>query len=76
MVGQYQPLSTYHVPPAPIFTVPIPNLPISVAEKALESLSRPPPFEGGNEKCTLFCSRLQQISKNRIETTNVAYPGT
>jgi hypothetical protein len=36
MLGQYQPLSTYHLPSAPILTVPIPNLPISVAEKALE----------------------------------------
>ncbi|KAH0807921.1 hypothetical protein GEV33_014870 [Tenebrio molitor] len=43
-------------------------------EKALESLSSPYPFKGGNERCTLSCSRLQQISKNRIETTNVAYP--
>jgi hypothetical protein len=46
MLGQYQPLSTYHLPSAPI-----PNLPVSVAEKA-ESLSSPPPF-GGNEKCTV-----------------------
>jgi hypothetical protein len=37
MLGQYQPLSTYHLPSAPILTVPIPNLPVSVAEKA-ESL--------------------------------------
>jgi hypothetical protein len=28
------------------FTIPIQNLPVSVAEKALESLSSPPPFEG------------------------------
>ncbi|KAH0820937.1 hypothetical protein GEV33_001854 [Tenebrio molitor] len=46
MLGQYQPLSTYHLPSAPILTVPIPNLPVSVAEKALESLSSPPPFGG------------------------------
>jgi hypothetical protein len=39
MLGQYQPLSTYHLPSAPILTVPIPNLPVSVAEKALASLS-------------------------------------
>jgi hypothetical protein len=36
-MGQYQPLSTYYLPPAPILTVPIGNLPVSVAEKALES---------------------------------------
>jgi hypothetical protein len=52
MLGQYQPLSTYHLPSAPILTVPIPNLPVSVAEKALRSLSSPPPF-GGNERCIL-----------------------
>jgi hypothetical protein len=46
MLGQYQPPSTYHLPSAPILTVPIPNLPVSVAEKALESLSSPPPFGG------------------------------
>ncbi|KAH0809739.1 hypothetical protein GEV33_013051 [Tenebrio molitor] len=40
MLGQYQPLSTYHLPSAPILTIPIPNLPVSVAEKALESLLR------------------------------------
>ncbi|KAJ3617285.1 hypothetical protein MTP99_007379 [Tenebrio molitor] len=45
MLGQYQPLSTYHLPSAPILTVPIPNLPVSVAEKA-ERLSSPPPFGG------------------------------
>jgi hypothetical protein len=44
--GWYQPLSTYHPPSAPILTVPIPILPVSVAEKALESLSSPPPFGG------------------------------
>jgi hypothetical protein len=37
---------TYHLPSAPILTVPIPILPVSVAEKALESLSSPPPFGG------------------------------
>jgi hypothetical protein len=48
MLGQYQPLSTYHLPSEPILTVPIPNLPfiVSVAEEALESLSSPPPFGG------------------------------
>jgi hypothetical protein len=35
---------TYHLPSAPILTVPIPILPVSVAEIALESLSSPPPF--------------------------------
>ncbi|KAJ3623548.1 hypothetical protein MTP99_019768 [Tenebrio molitor] len=38
--------SQYLPPSAPILTVPIPNLPVSVAQKALESLSSPPPFEG------------------------------
>ncbi|KAJ3630141.1 hypothetical protein MTP99_011351 [Tenebrio molitor] len=52
MLGQYQALSTYHLPSAPILTVPIPNLPVSVAQKALESLSSPPPF-GGNERYIL-----------------------
>jgi hypothetical protein len=47
MLGQYQPLSTYHLPSAPILTVPIPNLPVSVAEKALESLSSPDPLREG-----------------------------
>jgi hypothetical protein len=50
--AQYQPISTYHLPSAPILTVPIPNLPVSVAEKGLESLSSPPLF-GGNERCIL-----------------------
>jgi hypothetical protein len=52
MLGQDQPLTTYHLPSAPILTVPIPNFPVSVTEKALESLSSPPPF-GGNERCIL-----------------------
>jgi hypothetical protein len=52
MLGQYQPLSTYHLPSAPILTVRIPNLPVSVAKKAVESPSSPPPF-GGNERCIL-----------------------
>ncbi|KAH0811227.1 hypothetical protein GEV33_011564 [Tenebrio molitor] len=38
---------TYHLPSAPILTVPIPNLPVSVAEKTLENLSSPPPPFGG-----------------------------
>jgi hypothetical protein len=46
MLGQYQPLCTYHLPSAAILTVPIPNLPVSAAEKALGSLSTPPPFGG------------------------------
>jgi hypothetical protein len=44
MLGQYQPLSTYHLPSAPIGTVPIQNLPGSVAEKALEK--QPAPLRG------------------------------
>jgi hypothetical protein len=44
MLGQYQPLSDL----TPSFrTVPIPNLPVSVAEKALESLNGPAPLRGG-----------------------------
>jgi hypothetical protein len=39
---------------------------MSVAEKALENLSSPPPFEGGNERCTLSCSRLQQTSPTPV----------
>ncbi|KAH0816626.1 hypothetical protein GEV33_006164 [Tenebrio molitor] len=35
-------LYTYHLPSPPILNVPIPNLPVSVAEKAMESLSSPP----------------------------------
>jgi hypothetical protein len=53
MLGQYLPLSTYHLPYAPIHTVPIPNLPVIVAEKGLESLSSPLSL-GGNEKLHLF----------------------
>jgi hypothetical protein len=41
MLGQYLPLSTYHLPSAPI-----PKFPVNVTEKALESLSSPPPFGG------------------------------
>jgi hypothetical protein len=45
MLGQYQPLSTYHLPSA---THPhLSNLPVSVAEKALESLSSPDPLQEG-----------------------------
>jgi hypothetical protein len=40
MLGWYQPLSTYHLPSAPILTVLIPNIPVSVAEKALDSLKQ------------------------------------
>jgi hypothetical protein len=40
MLGQYQPLSTYHLRSAPILTVPIQNIPVSVAEKALDSLKQ------------------------------------
>ncbi|KAH0813225.1 hypothetical protein GEV33_009566 [Tenebrio molitor] len=35
-----------HLPSAPILIVSIPNLPLNVAEKALESLSSPAPFRG------------------------------
>jgi hypothetical protein len=58
MLGQSQPLSTYHLPPAPILTVPIPNLPVSVAEKALESLGSPPPF-GGMKDVSFFFRLLR-----------------
>jgi hypothetical protein len=47
--SQYQ----YHLPSAPILTVPTPILPVSVAENALESLSSPPPF-GGRMKDVSF----------------------
>jgi hypothetical protein len=63
MLGQYQALSTYHLPSAPILTVPFPNLPVSVAEKALESLSSPP--SGGNEKCILSFFYQTFIDKSR-----------
>jgi hypothetical protein len=53
MLVQYQPLSPYHHPSASILTIPIPNLPVSVTEKAMESLSSPLPF-GGNEKCIIL----------------------
>jgi hypothetical protein len=43
MLGQYSPLSTYQVPSAPILTVPIPNLPVTGAEKASAA-----PSLGGN----------------------------
>jgi hypothetical protein len=42
MLGQ----KTHYIPSAPTLTIPIPNLPVSVAEKALESFSSPPPFGG------------------------------
>jgi hypothetical protein len=45
-MGQYKPLRTYHLPSAPVLTVAIPNLPVNVAEKALESLSSPAPLRG------------------------------
>jgi hypothetical protein len=44
MLGQYSLLRTNHLPSAPILTVP--NLPLSVAEKALEGLSNPPSLGG------------------------------
>jgi hypothetical protein len=34
MLGQYPPVRTYHLPSAPILTVLVPNLSVSVAEKA------------------------------------------
>ncbi|KAH0812775.1 hypothetical protein GEV33_010018 [Tenebrio molitor] len=43
--SQYQ----YHLPSAPILTVPILNLPANVAEKALESLSSPSSLEGNKK---------------------------
>jgi hypothetical protein len=47
--GSVSNLSVPTIPSAPILTVPIPILPVSVAEKALGSLSSPP----GNERCIL-----------------------
>jgi hypothetical protein len=49
MLGQYSPLSTYQ-----LATVPIPNLPVIVVEKALESLSSSRPPLGGNENYYLY----------------------
>ncbi|KAH0813694.1 hypothetical protein GEV33_009096 [Tenebrio molitor] len=45
------PLSTYHLPSSPILTVRIANLPVSLAENALENLSSPRSSSGGNERC-------------------------
>jgi hypothetical protein len=39
MLGQYQPLSTYHLPSALILTVPIPNIPVRLWKA---SAARPP----------------------------------
>jgi hypothetical protein len=58
MLGQYQPLSTYHLPSAPILTVPIPNLPVSVAEKALETSAARPPSGGMKDENTKFFAYL------------------
>jgi hypothetical protein len=44
-------------PSAPILNVPIPSLPVSVAEKVLESLSSTPSI-GGNEKLFPFQGHL------------------
>jgi hypothetical protein len=71
--NRYQPLSTYHLPSAPILTVPIPNLPVSVAEKALESLSRPPPF-GGNERCILSSHTSCVRRPSRLHTGSNVFP--
>jgi hypothetical protein len=57
MLGQYQPFSTYHLPSAPILTVPIPNLPVNVAEKALESLSSLLPLRGGMKNVSFFSTQ-------------------
>jgi hypothetical protein len=59
MLGQYQSLSTYHLPSAPILTVPIPNLTVSVTEKALESLSSPPLLRGGMKDVSFSLTKLQ-----------------
>jgi hypothetical protein len=75
MLGQYQPLSTYQLPSAPILTVPILNLPVSVAEKALESLSSPPSF-GGNERCIISfsCCYGLNLEENAIKQQFSFYP--
>jgi hypothetical protein len=62
------PLSTYHLPSATIFTVPIPNLPVNVAEKALESLSSPPSY-GGNERLYLSSIPLL-LSQHPVDCRN------
>jgi hypothetical protein len=61
MLGQYLPLSTYHLLSAPILIIPIPNLPVNVAENALESLSSPPP-SGGNEMKDI-CMNNNSVAK-------------
>jgi hypothetical protein len=66
MLGQYQRLSTYHLLSAPILTVPTPNHPVSVAEKALGSLRSPTLF-GGNERCIL--SFPQVIMELKMQPT-------
>jgi hypothetical protein len=55
MLGQYQPLSTYHLPSAPILAVPIPNLPVSVTQQSA-------PLSGGNERCILFSLKILNFS--------------
>jgi hypothetical protein len=42
---------------APDFTVPIPNLPVSVAEKLWKASAARPP-SGGNERCVLSFSNV------------------
>jgi hypothetical protein len=67
MLGQY----LYHLPSAPILTVPIPNLPVSVAEKALESLSSPDPLREGMKdvwKKKRMDSHTERMTGNRQVT--------
>jgi hypothetical protein len=59
MLGQYQPLSTYHLPSAPI-----PNLPVSVAERLWKASAARPPF-GGNERCTLSFLQVLGLKTNQ-----------
>ncbi|KAH0814771.1 hypothetical protein GEV33_008019 [Tenebrio molitor] len=63
MLGQYQPRSTYHLPSTPILTVPIPNLPVSVAEKALEILSSPTPSGGDEKSISKRCRDQEGVAK-------------
>jgi hypothetical protein len=71
MLGQYQPLSTYHLPSAPILTVPIPNLPVSVAEKALEtSAARPPSGEMKDENNKFFAYLFRNLNQEEVPSSS------
>jgi hypothetical protein len=54
------------LPSAPILTVPARDLPVSVAEKALESLSSPPPFGGDYHELPIFSLIVDDLQKSSI----------